>query len=364
MNSKIENLNIISQQLLPTPEAVKQELPLSERAEQTVLRGREAIEGILSRADDRMLLVVGPCAIHDVEAGLEYARRLRKLADEVSDTFLLVMRVYFEKPRTTTGWKGLINDPHMDDSFRIDEGLRIARKLLLDIGEIGLPVGTEALDPIVPQYLSDLVSWTAIGARTTESQTHREMASGLSMPVGFKNGTDGNIQVAVNAVKAASVPHRFLGINKLGQSSVFHTRGNSYGHVVLRGGIKPNYDAASVRECEELLKRHAAPLNIVIDCSHGNSLKDPARQPLVFDDCIRQVCSGTSSIVGMMVESNLGWGRQDLVKDRSKLTWGVSITDPCIDWDTTDKMIKEGRNRLRAVKPSRSARTALETASA
>ncbi len=360
MNSQIENLNITSQALLPTPDSIKKEIPISPRAAQSVIEGRKAIEDILLHKDSRKILIVGPCAIHDIKAGIEYAHKLKKLADEVRDTFVIVMRVYFEKPRTTTGWKGLINDPHMDDSFRIDEGLRIGRKLLLEIAELGLPIGTEALDPIVPQYLSDLVSWTAIGARTAESQTHREMASGLSMAVGFKNGTDGNIQVAVNAVKAASIPHGFLGINKDGQSSVFHTRGNRFGHVVLRGGLRPNYEAASVRECTELMRKNGVPVNIIIDCSHGNSLKDPSRQPLVLTECLSQITSGDTSIVGVMMESNLNWGRQELVKDKSLLQYGVSVTDACIDWLTTERVIREGRLLLKSAQGSQTSALSFE----
>ena len=283
----IFNVNIVSEELLPTPEEVCNDIPRSEQASETVIRGRTTIEKILSREDPRLLVVVGPCSIHDTEAARDYAKRLRKLADEVSDTMFLVMRVYFEKPRTTVGWKGLINDPHLDDSFKIDEGLRMARELLLEFAEMGLATGTEVLDPITPQYLIDLVSWSAIGARTTESQKHREISSGLSTAVGFKNGTDGSISVAINALKSVSHQHRFLGVTQDGRCAVFHTRGNQLGHVVLRGGNRPNYDSVNIALCEEKLREASLPVNIVVDCSHGNSLKDHALQPLVMEKLLR-----------------------------------------------------------------------------
>jgi len=259
----------------------------------------------------------------------------------------LVMRVYFEKPRTTVGWKGLVNDPDLDDSFHIEKGLRIARRLLLDLNELGLPCGTEALDPITPQYLADLVSWSAIGARTTESQTHREMASGLSMPVGIKNGTDGSRTVAINALLSVSQPHAFLGIDPEGRCALTYTRGNKYAHIVLRGGAAPNYDTASVTLTEQELERAGLPRSIMVDCSHGNSGKDPARQPLVFADVVHQIVEGNRSIVGAMIESNLEWGNQPLV-ERSKLRYGVSITDACIDWPTTERTLREAGHKLSA----------------
>ncbi|HBC55939.1 MAG TPA: 3-deoxy-7-phosphoheptulonate synthase, partial [Gammaproteobacteria bacterium] len=272
--SAIDNINVALQELLATPATIKQKLPLSQRAEQSVLEGRRTVEAILDHRDPRIIVVVGPCSIHDVDAAMEYAQKLKKLSDSVQDTLYLVMRVYFEKPRTSTGWKGLINDPDMDDSFHLEKGLTLARKLLLDVVELGLPTGTEALDPIMPQYISDLISWTAIGARTTESQTHREMSSGLSTPVGFKNGTDGSVDVAINAMKSASSPHHFLGINQQGQCSVFRTKGNPYGHVVLRGGgAKTNYDAESIADCEQVLRQAGLAERIVVDCSHANSNK-------------------------------------------------------------------------------------------
>jgi 3-deoxy-7-phosphoheptulonate synthase len=264
------------------------------------------------------------------------------------------MRVYFEKPRTTVGWKGLINDPRMDDTFRIDEGLQIARRLLLDVAEMGLPSGTEALDPIIPQYISDLIAWTAIGARTTESQTHREIASGLSMPVGFKNGTNGSLEVAINALQSASRPHSFLGINSQGQSAVVRTTGNRYGHVVLRGGSDgPNYDTVTIALCEKELAKNKLPLNIVVDCSHANARKDPALQPLVMKDCVHQILEGNRSIVGFMIESNLEWGNQAIPADRSQLKYGVSITDSCVDWATTAQMLREARAKLKEALPGR-----------
>ncbi|MDH3321192.1 MAG: 3-deoxy-7-phosphoheptulonate synthase, partial [Betaproteobacteria bacterium] len=270
----------------------------------------------------------------------------------LADTLFLVMRVYFEKPRTTTGWKGLINDPDLDDSFHIEKGLRLARRLLIDLNELGLPCGTEALDPITPQYLSDLVAWSAIGARTTESQTHREMASGLSMPVGIKNGTDGNRAVALNALAAVSQPHAFLGIDAAGRCAVTQTRGNRHAHIVLRGGNAANYDSVSIALAEEELARAGLARNIVVDCSHGNSAKDPARQPLVLADCVHQVLEGNRSIVGLMLESNLEWGNQPLAA-RGQLRYGVSITDACIDWATTQQALRAAREKLRQVLPER-----------
>ncbi|MEO8599164.1 MAG: 3-deoxy-7-phosphoheptulonate synthase, partial [bacterium] len=279
----LENINIASFDPMPSPEELHARLPLTEKAAASVMRGREALRDILERRDPRLFVVVGPCSIHDPVAGLDYARRLKVLQDEVADTLLLVMRVYFEKPRTTTGWKGYINDPDMDDSFRVDQGMEKARQFLLDVCELGLPTGTEALDPISPQYLGDLIAWTAIGARTTESQTHREMSSGLSTPVGFKNGTDGDISIAINAILSASRPHSFLGINGHGRVAIVRTRGNRHGHVVLRGGDgRPNYDTVSVAMAEQALTKAGLQANIVVDCSHANSYKKPALQPLVM----------------------------------------------------------------------------------
>lgn len=350
---RINNINVVSQELLLTPEEIKRRLPLSAQAEETVLAGRKTLQRILDREDPRLFVVVGPCSIHDLEAAYDYAQRLKRLADEVNDTLFVVMRVYFEKPRTTTGWKGLINDPDMDDSFHIEKGLQKARNLLLVLAEMGLPTGTEALDPISPQYLGDLITWTAIGARTTESQTHREMASGLSSPVGFKNGTDGSLKVAINALHSVSKPHSFLGIDQRGQCAVIRTAGNRYGHVVLRGGSKPNYDSVTIALCEKELAANQLPANIVVDCSHANSSKDPALQPLVMTDCVHQIMEGNKSIVGLMIESNLEWGNQSIPEELSQLKYGVSVTDACVDWPTTEKMLREARNKLKNVLPQR-----------
>ncbi len=354
MTEKLDNVNVETQEILVTPEQLKTEIPLSDKAIETVTRGRETINNILDRKDHRLFLVIGPCSIHDVDAAKEYAQRLKALSEKVSDTLYLVMRVYFEKPRTTVGWKGLINDPHLNDSFEIEEGLHIGRRLLIDIAEIGLPTATEALDPISPQYLQDTISWSAIGARTTESQTHREMSSGLSVAIGFKNGTDGGLEVAINALKSVAHPHSFLGINREGQVSVVRTKGNPYGHVVLRGGGgKPNYDSVSVALCEQELEKAGLQKNIMIDCSHANSNKDPALQPLVMQDATHQILEGNTSIIGLMIESNLNWGNQSIPKDLSELQYGVSVTDACIDWETTEKAVLEMHQKLKDVLPKR-----------
>jgi 3-deoxy-7-phosphoheptulonate synthase len=320
-----------------------------------VLNGRQTLQAILDRQDPRIFVVVGPCSIHDPVAGLDYARRLKVLADEVADTLVLVMRVYFEKPRTSTGWKGYINDPYMNDSFRIDEGMEKARQFLLDVNNLGLPAGTEALDPIAPQYYGDLISWTAIGARTSESQTHREMASGLSTPVGFKNGTDGSLDAAVNGILSASHPHSFLGINDAGQSSIIRTRGNGYGHVVLRGGGgRPNYDTVSVSLTEKALTKAKLATNIVVDCSHANSWKNPDYQPLVMRDVAHQIREGNRSIVGLMIESNLEAGNQSIPANLAELRYGCSVTDACVDWSSTEEMIRGTREILRETLAQRS----------
>ncbi len=348
-DNRIYNVNITSIDVLPTPTQVKAALPLSERAEKTVFEARLTVEQILDRRDPRLLVVVGPCSIHDPVAALDYAHRLKQLAEEVNDTLFIVMRVYFEKPRTTVGWKGMINDPQMDDSFEIEEGLHKARRLLLDFAELGLPAGMEALDPISPQYLSDLVSWSAIGARTTESQTHREMASGLSMPVGFKNGTDGGLQVAINAMLSAAKPHSFLGVNQNGQVAIVRTTGNRYGHMILRGGAKPNYDADSVAIAEKELAKQTLSANIMIDCSHANSSKDPSRQPAVMDYVVRQIVGGNNSIMGVMLESNIHAGNQAIPQDLSALKYGVSVTDGCIDWATTEASLRRAHGALKSL---------------
>ena len=349
-----ENLNIEAFEPMPTPEEIHGRVPLSDTAAESVLAGRRTLERILDGTDPRIFVVVGPCSIHDPVAGLDYARRLKKLAAEVADTMVLVMRVYFEKPRTATGWKGYINDPRMDDSFHIEEGMQKAREFLLAVNEIGLPAGTEALDPIAPQYLGDLIGWAAIGARTSESQTHREMSSGLSAPVGFKNGTDGSLDAAVNAIISASSPHSFLGINMQGRSSVVRTAGNRYGHLVLRGGGgRPNYDMVSVALAEAALAKAKLPHNIVVDCSHANSYKKPELQPLVMQDCINQICAqrkiGHRSIVGLMIESFIEPGNQPIPADLSQLKYGCSVTDACVDWPTTEKMIRDADSALRGV---------------
>jgi len=351
--SRIENLNIASQQVLISPGALKNEIPVSEAAIKTIAEGRQIIKNILDRKDHRIFLVVGPCSIHDVKAAHEYGDKLKALADKVDDTLYLVMRVYFEKPRTTVGWKGLINDPHLNDSFEIEEGLHIGRKLLLDLAEAGIPTSTEALDPITPQYLQDLISWSAIGARTTESQTHREMSSGLSGAVGFKNGTDGGLEVAINALLSVANPHNFLGINKEGQVAIISTKGNAYGHVVLRGGGgKTNYDSVSVAQCEERLEKAGIIPNIMVDCSHANSSKDPALQPLIMENVANQIIEGNKSLIGLMIESNLNFGAQKL-KNPDDLEYGVSITDGCINWETTEKAILEIHKKLKDVLPNR-----------
>lgn len=339
--AQTENLNILAADHMPSPEEIKASVPLSDTAAATVLNGRKALADILDRKSRRIFVVLGPCSIHDPVAGMDYARRLKALADEVSDQLLLVMRVYFEKPRTSTGWKGFINDPYMDDSFRIDEGMEKARRFLLDVNELGLPAATEALDPIGPQYYGDLVAWTAIGARTSESQTHREMSSGLSSPVGFKNATDGDMDVAINAILSASHPHSFLGINGKGQTAILRTRGNRYGHVVLRGGGgRPNYDTVSVSLAEKALDKAGLAKNIVVDCSHANSWKKPELQPLVMKDVMHQIREGNQSIVGVMIESFIEAGNQSIPKNLAELRYGCSVTDACVDWQTTVDMIR------------------------
>ena len=350
----IENVNVTDFDPMPSPEEIHLRVPLSGNATQTVMQSREALRNILDRKDHRLFAVVGPCSIHDPVAGLDYARRLKALADEIGDTLLLVMRVYFEKPRTTTGWKGYINDPDMDDSFQVNKGMEKARAFLRDVAELGLPAATEALDPISPQYLGDLIAWTAIGARTAESQTHREMSSGLSTPVGFKNGTNGDVSIAINAILSASRPHNFLGINGEGKTSIVRTSGNPYGHLVLRGGDgRPNYDTVSISIVEQALTKGKLPHNIVVDCSHANSFKKPELQPLVMSDIVNQVRYGNRSLVGVMIESNLFAGNQPIPEDLSQLKYGCSVTDACVDWETTEQMLREAANQLRDVLPNR-----------
>ncbi|MDA0796848.1 MAG: 3-deoxy-7-phosphoheptulonate synthase [Proteobacteria bacterium] len=346
----VENINIELPEILITPSELKSKIPISDKARETISRGRKAIENILTRKDHRVIVVVGPCSIHDIKAAHEYAHKLKQLADKVSDTLLIVMRVYFEKPRTTTGWKGLINDPFMNDSFKITDGLHIGRQLLHDVLEIGLPTATEALDPISPQYMQDLIAWSAIGARTTESQTHREMASGLSSSVGFKNGTDGSLTVAINALQSVASPHRFLGINSDGKVSVITTKGNPHAHIVLRGGNgKPNYDSVSVSICQQELKAAGITPNIMVDCSHANSNKDHNLQPLVLENVANQIVEGNTSIVGAMIESHLNAGSQKLSSNPNDMEYGVSVTDACIGWETTEASLLGMADKLREV---------------
>ncbi len=344
MEHKTENLNVLAHEILPSPLTVKETLPAAPEVAAAVLEARRCVRNILERRDHRLLVVVGPCSIHDTDAAIEYAGKLNQLARETSESLCLVMRAYFEKPRTTVGWKGFINDPYLDDTFRIEEGIWRARKLLIDITRMGLPLSTEALDPIMPQYLHDLITWSAIGARTTESQTHREMASGLSSIVGVKNGTDGSLSVAVNALRSMTKPHRFLGINPSGQVAVIHTRGNELAHIVLRGGnAGTNYDPDSIAACEKTLREAGLPANIMVDCSHANSNKDHRQQPVVARAVTRQIEDGNASIIGIMLESNLAEGGQPLSGD---LRYGVSITDACIGWESTESLLLELADRL------------------
>lgn len=340
---------------LTPPAHVLREFPATLRAATTAFEARQAIHRLLYGADDRLLVVIGPCSIHDTEAALDYARRLKAEADRLSDDLLIVMRVYFEKPRTTVGWKGLINDPGLDNSFRINDGLRIARKLLWEINELGLPAGTEFLDMITPQYVADLIAWGAIGARTTESQVHRELASGLSSPVGFKNGTDGNVKIAVDAIKAAQSPHHFLSVTKAGHSAIVSTQGNEDCHVILRGGSNgPNYDATSVDEACKALAASGVPAKLMVDCSHANSRKQYALQLEVARDVADQLAAGDERIIGLMVESHIKEGRQDLVPGGS-LEYGQSITDACIGWEDSVSLLDtlaEGVRKRRVVRTS------------
>lgn len=341
------NVNVLTTTPLTPPRQLKAELPVTDAAHRTVLEGRDAVRNILRGTDDRLLVIVGPCSIHDVEAARDYARRLAALKHELADRLFVVMRVYFEKPRTTVGWKGLINDPHLDGSFDIQRGVHMARKLLLDINALGLAAGTEMLDPITPQYIDDLVSWASIGARTTESQTHRQMASGLSMPVGFKNATDGNLQIAIDAMTSARSSHHFLGIDDEGQTCIVTTRGNDVGHVILRGGHdKPNYHPDNVDAAAGQLKDAGLDPVLMVDCSHANSNKKYERQEVVWNSLIEQRLAGSRAIIGAMLESNLEAGKQAIPEDKSQLTYGVSVTDACMDWEKTEQLLREGHRRL------------------
>jgi 3-deoxy-7-phosphoheptulonate synthase len=353
-HASTENLNVAAFDQMPSPGEIKARVRLTDTAAQTVTEGRRTLQRILDRQDPRFLVIVGPCSIHDPSAGIEYARRLRQLAEELSETLYIVMRVYFEKPRTSTGWKGFINDPRMDDSFHIEEGMERGRRFLLDVAEFGLPAATEALDPISPQYYGDLVSWTAIGARTAESQTHREMASGLSTPVGFKNGTDGSLEAATNGILSASAAHSFLGINDKGEAAIIRTRGNRYSHLVLRGGGgRPNYDTVSVSLAEQALAKAKLAQNIIVDCSHANSWKKPELQPLVMRDVVSQVVSGNQSIIGVMIESFLEAGNQPIPANLAELKRGCSVTDACIGWDTTETLLRASAESLRSLVAAR-----------
>ncbi|MCA9040325.1 MAG: 3-deoxy-7-phosphoheptulonate synthase [Planctomycetaceae bacterium] len=344
-----QDINVRETIALSSPNELKAELPLSEQGSEQIAEYREQLHDILRGEDKRLAITVGPCSIHNKDAGLEYARKLKGLADKVSDQILLVMRVYFEKPRTTVGWKGLINDPHLNDTFDIQTGMKLARSILLEITEMGLPAATELLEPITPQYIADLLTLTAIGARTTESPTHRQMASGLSMPVGYKNGTDGGLQVAIDAMVAARSPHAFLGIDAEGRTCVVHTKGNEWGHLVLRGGRSgPNYDPDSLREATEKLSGAGVSPRFVVDCSHANSNKDFSKQSVVLNEVVDQRIAGNDTIIGLMIESNLKEGNQKLTDDPSQLEYGVSITDGCIGWEETEQLILETHAKLKA----------------
>ncbi|NLV40323.1 MAG: 3-deoxy-7-phosphoheptulonate synthase [Candidatus Hydrogenedentes bacterium] len=345
----VDNLNVLSFVPLIAPSSLKAEIPAGEAVRDSVAEARQEIMDILDGRDRRLLVIVGPCSVHHRDAALDYAARLARLRAELGDRLLLVMRVYFEKPRTTVGWKGLINDPDLDGSYNVVKGLRKAREILLRINEMGVPAASELLDPIIPQYIADLLAWVSIGARTSESQTHRELASGLSMPVGFKNGTSGNLQVAIDGVLSASCAHHFLGVDEHGGTCVVATRGNPCCHIILRGGRSgPNYDPVSVITAEEQMKTAGLPPRILVDCSHANCGKRPHLQAHVLRDVVQQRLEGGTSLMGVMLESNLGGGSQKLAGDASQLAYGVSITDPCLDWDATEGILREAHAKLAA----------------
>jgi len=353
---RIQDIHVAATEPLIAPRSLKDELPLDDELVQFVYQSRQTVRRMLSGDDRRLMFIVGPCSIHDPAAALDYARRLADLAPRVAERIFVMMRVYFDKPRTTVGWKGLINDPQMDNSCDMREGLRIARRLLLEIARMGLPAATEMLDPITPQYIADLIAWAAIGARTTESQTHREMASGLSMPVGFKNTTDGNLQAAINAIQSARLPHSFIGITQEGLTAVVRTTGNPDTHVVLRGGRTPNYDPVSIEECTRLIAKAGIEPRLLVDCSHAQTNKDYSRQPAVLAQVVAQVRAGNRAIIGAMVESNIEAGNQPAHARGAGLKYGVSVTDPCIDWPATERCILESYESLRgAALPSHSA---------
>ena len=341
MNNRIHNKNIESETVITSPIELKKTISVSDKGKENILTSRKTVDNIFSGKDERLMVIVGPCSIHDIGAAKEYALKLKSLQEEVNESVYLVMRVYFEKPRTTVGWKGLISDPNMDNSLDVEKGLRQGRELLAWLADEGIPSATEALNPITPQYLGDLISWCAIGARTTESQTHREMSSGLSMTVGFKNGTDGNLNMAINAIKACSSPQSFLGINDEGKISTFKAMGNKSSHIVLRGGAKPNYNKDDIIECENLLKENGLAARIMIDCSHDNSNQDYRNQGKVIEDITNQIAAGNKSIFGLMLESNLFSGKQKILDKKEEMQYGVSVTDGCIDWLETHKVIKQ-----------------------
>lgn len=345
-----QDLNVIRTRPLVDPRRVKQSLPLTPAAHQTVVTSREVIKKILKNQDQRLLVIVGPCSIHDERAALEYAERLQRLSATLADRIYVVMRVYFEKPRTVMGWKGLINDPHLDGSFDIDAGIRMARRILLQITTLGLPAGTEMLDPITPQYIDDLVTWAAIGARTTESQTHRQMASGLSMPVGYKNSTDGSLQAALDAMNSARRPHSFLGIDADGLTAIIDTRGNPWGHLILRGGRSgPNYDPATIAKAVAALRAADLPTGLIVDCSHANASKKFQNQAAVWRSVVAQRVQGNTNLIGLMLESNLVEGNQPLGDNPANLRYGVSVTDECIGWEETETLLHDAYAQLGGV---------------
>ena len=348
MDPRIENLNVSVEQSIITPSQLKDLYPLSEKHIETVYNGQATIKNILNGQDKRILAVVGPCSIHDVKSAKEYAQKLKVLADELKDDLFIVMRVYFEKPRTTVGWKGMINDPYMDNSCKIQDGLKQARELLVYIAELGLPAAGEALDIVTPQYIQDLFSWTAIGARTTESQSHRNMSSGLSSVVGFKNGTDGNIDIALNAMQAVAAPHNFVSINPEGKVAVVRTLGNPNTHVILRGGKEPNFDRKHVAEVEEKLEQQGIEHGIMVDCSHANCGKEAAKQEIVLKSLAQQISNGNKSIIGFMIESHLNFGKQSIPEDKSELKYGVSVTDECLDIESTERILREFCAKIKA----------------
>jgi len=340
MDTQIHNTNIASEAVITSPNDLSKKLPITQKGRRNIMAGREVVSDILSGKDSRLMVIVGPCSIHNLEAAKEYAHKLKTLSEELKESLYIVMRVYFEKPRTTIGWKGLISDPDMDNSLDVDKGLYQSRQFLTWLAELGMPAATEALNPITPQYLADLISWCAIGARTTESQTHREMSSGLSMTVGFKNGTDGNLKMAVNAIKACSSPQSFLGINDEGQISTFKAKGNKSSHIILRGGIKPNYHSEDIKRCEKLLRQNDLPERIMVDCSHDNSNQDYRLQGNVVEEIGTQIIAGNKSIFGIMLESNLFSGNQKILDNQNEMKYGVSVTDGCIDWEETQSVLR------------------------